>query len=293
MSPFRRGMSPPTDSLEAWIRSWLPRVGQAGFCRHLDGRTHAPLDMPVSSPDKKSRGFTLLELLAVLTVISLLTALLVPALSRGRARAHATVCASNLRQLGMAFQLYLPDNADGFPTSAPQSGLGAQPEDWLWWQVAPGQVTMRDPRQGSVMPYLGQYDPRYLRCPADRHAEARQVLWKRNPGTEQYFYSYSLNAHSDVGMASYISRDRSMIILNKSGRIRNPAGKIMLAEEKGAANDGPGDAVIDDGRWQPLGYPLTMRHSGKANVAFADGHVEIVPRDFAGPDHPEHFDPAY
>jgi prepilin-type processing-associated H-X9-DG protein/prepilin-type N-terminal cleavage/methylation domain-containing protein len=271
----------------------MTKVGQEGFCRHFDGRINDSLVMPVSSPDTKSRGFTLVELLAVLTVISLLTALLVPTLSRGRARAHATACASTLRQLGMAFQLYLQDNVDGFPTSAPQSGLGAQPEDWVWWQVAPGQVTMRDPRQGSVMPYLGQYDPRYLRCPADRHAEARQVLWKRNPGTEQYFYSYSLNAHSDVGMASYISRDRSVIILNKSGRIRNPAGKIMLAEEKGAANDGPGDAVIDDGRWQPLGYPLTMRHSGKANVAFADGHVEMVQRDFAGPDHPEHFDPAY
>jgi prepilin-type processing-associated H-X9-DG protein len=36
-----------------------------------------------------------------------------------------------------------------------------------------------------------------------------------------------------------------------------------------------------------------MRHGGKANVTFADGHVETVRREFADQDHPEHFDPAH
>jgi len=238
-------------------------------------------------------GFTLVELLVVLAVISILAAMLLPALGRGKSRARAVVCGNSLRQLGLAFQLYLQDNADTFPTSSPHSGLGAQPEDWVWWQVEAGTITMRNPKRGSVIQHLGQYQPRLLRCPDDRAADSREVLWLSNPGTEQYFYSYSLNAHSDAGMASFISRDRTLIILNKGEKIRNPSRKIMLAEEKGAANDGPGSAVIDDGRWQPLGYPLTMRHSGKANVTFADGHVERMHRDFADPDHPEHIDPAY
>ena len=50
--------------------------------------------------------------------------------------------------------------------------------------------------------------------------------------------------------------------------------------------------MIDDGRWVPTGYPLTSRHAGKANVTFADGHVELVHRSFADSDHPEHYDDA-
>jgi prepilin-type processing-associated H-X9-DG protein len=84
-----------------------------------------------------------------------------------------------------------------------------------------------------------------------------------------------------------------MMFFNKLPAVVNPSRKIMLAEEKGSPSDGPGDAFIDDGRWQPLGYPLTMRHQGKATVAFADGHVESAPREFADSSHPEHFDPAY
>jgi prepilin-type processing-associated H-X9-DG protein len=49
--------------------------------------------------------------------------------------------------------------------------------------------------------------------------------------------------------------------------------------------------VIDDGRWLPPGYPLSMRHSGRANVVFADSHVETVRREFADSSHPEHYDP--
>jgi prepilin-type N-terminal cleavage/methylation domain-containing protein len=70
------------------------------------------------------RGFTLIELLVVLAVIAILAAMLIPALGRGKARAQAAACASNLRQLGLAFHLYFSDSADVFPTSSPHSGLG-------------------------------------------------------------------------------------------------------------------------------------------------------------------------
>ena len=240
------------------------------------------------------RGFTLIELLVVIAIIAILAAMLLPALGRGKSQAQAATCAGNLRQLGIAFQLYFHDNADTFPTSSPHSGLGAQPEDWVWWQVTPapaGSFTMRDPKRGSVIQHLGQYQPRLLRCPTDRAADAREAAWLSDPGVEQYFYSYSLNAHSDLGMASYISRDRTLILLNKISTVRNPSGKIMLAEEKGATDDGPGSAVIDDGRWLPPGYPLTSRHSKRANVTLADGHVERVPFDYADMKHPERYEP--
>ncbi len=252
--------------------------------------------MRVKRQQSRHDGFTLVELLVVLATIAILAALLLPALGRSKSRAQSAACLNNLRQLGIGFQLYLQDNHDTFPTSSPHSGLGAQPEDWLWWQMTAdpsGNVTMRDPKRGSVIQSIGQYQPRLLRCPADRAAETREVLWKSNPGMEQYFYSYSLNAHSDAGMASFISRDRTLIILNKSEKIRNPSGKIMLAEEKGSVDDGPGSAVIDDGRWLPPGYPLTSRHSKRANVTMADGHVEAVPFDYADMKHPERYDPKW
>jgi prepilin-type processing-associated H-X9-DG protein/prepilin-type N-terminal cleavage/methylation domain-containing protein len=245
---------------------------------------------------RKAIGFTLIELLVVIAVIGILASLLLPALSRSKAKAQQALCRNQVRQLGLAIMLYSADHDDIFPTAAANSAAGAQPEDWIWWQTetdASGNLVMRDPAGSALVPYLGSYDSRYFRCPTDKDALARELLWKQDMNAEQYIYSYSLNAFSDFGMASYISKDRTMIFLNRHSRILNPSQKIMLAEERGGADDGPGSAVIDDGRWIPPGYPLTMRHSGKANVTFADGHVETVTKDFADASHPQNYDPNY
>ncbi len=241
------------------------------------------------------RAFTLIELLVVVALIAILAAMLLPALARAHDDAQATACENNLHQLGLGFLMYFQDNSDTFPTAALKSSLGPQPEDWIWWQVQrspSGTVTMRSPAEGSVIRELGEYDSRYLRCPADTDALHRQVVWQQNPGDEQYFYSYSLNGYDEHGMASYISKDRSIIDRNLASSVARPAGKIMLAEEKGGPDDGPGDATIDDGRWEPPGYPLSERHDGQANVSFADGHAARVRRDFADSFHPEHYVPG-
>jgi prepilin-type processing-associated H-X9-DG protein/prepilin-type N-terminal cleavage/methylation domain-containing protein len=240
------------------------------------------------------RGFTLVELLVVVSVLGIVGALLLPALGRAKGKASATICLGNQRQLALAFHLYCGDHGDVFPAAAGSSAFGAQPEDWLWWQIqvtADGQAAMRSAGESVLARYLDGYRSSYFRCPADKDALAREAAWKQDMNRELYTYSYSLNAHSEQGMASYISKARCVIRLNKLGSVVNPSRKIMLAEEKGSPDDGPGDAFIDDGRWQPLGYPLTSRHAGKANVAFADGHVETVLRSFADSSHPEHFDP--
>jgi prepilin-type processing-associated H-X9-DG protein/prepilin-type N-terminal cleavage/methylation domain-containing protein len=240
-------------------------------------------------------GFTVLELLVVVAVIAVLAAVLLPALSRAENAGKAAACENNLHELGLAFMLYFQDNSDCVPSAALKSSLGPQPEDWIWWQVQrdpSGAVTMRDPAKGRIISELGGYNSKYLRCPADHDALDRQVLWQQSPGNEQYFYSYSLNGYNQHGMASYISKDRSVVFLNRFSAISHPAQKIMLAEEKGGPEDGPGSATIDDGCWQPPGYPLSSRHAGGANVTFADGHVARVPRDFADSSHPEHYVPG-
>lgn len=59
-----------------------------------------------------ARGFTLIELLLVCTVIALLALLFFPVISGARKRSSLTVCTSNLRQIGMAYQMYVADQGD-------------------------------------------------------------------------------------------------------------------------------------------------------------------------------------
>jgi prepilin-type N-terminal cleavage/methylation domain-containing protein len=61
------------------------------------------------------RAFTLIELLVVITILVLLASLLLPGLSRAKARSHRVACLSNMRQLQLASHLYVLDHDDRLP----------------------------------------------------------------------------------------------------------------------------------------------------------------------------------
>jgi prepilin-type N-terminal cleavage/methylation domain-containing protein/prepilin-type processing-associated H-X9-DG protein len=105
-------------------------------------------------------AFTLIELLVVMAIIGVLAALLLPTLSRVKETAKGTACLSNLRQIGLAVQLYLQENENRMPRIYD----GLIPTN----NVPPSRSNTADIALG---PHLGNTN--MLRCPSDR----KNLFW--------------------------------------------------------------------------------------------------------------------
>jgi prepilin-type N-terminal cleavage/methylation domain-containing protein/prepilin-type processing-associated H-X9-DG protein len=237
---------------------------------------------PLNSCSRR-RAFTLIELLVVIAIIAILAAMLLPALAKAKAKASETQCLNNLKQLGLGFQMYCPDNNDNLPGWA-SSGAGFFQDDWIYWRKP--AATMPDGTLATInkSPIVlatgaGTADTNgsVFLCPMDKSANSRPF----------YNYSYSLDSlANNKGMAS--GHDAAGVYPFKLTWVRRPTSKIMLAEEAADAskNENPPQSTktanfLVDGRWEPHvgqtdGDTITMRHQKGGNITFADGHCQRV-----------------
>lgn len=217
------------------------------------------------------RGFSLVELLVVVAIIACLAAILLPVLFGAKEAARKAICQSNLKQIGIAFSMYVSD-WDGF---YPCNG---DPNLWMGrnWRVViqpyVGGREMRSKPFGYEKPIKVRHSDIFL-CPSDTTAPWK---WERTSyGYSACFYHWPEDIDSLAPLLSHstcadwkaiIGAIASLpIVPQNESAVRYPSRKALCAEwlsnhEKFSS---------DCGWWC---------WEGGGNYLFADGHVKYLKR---------------
>ncbi|MGE9291967.1 MAG: type II secretion system protein [Puniceicoccales bacterium] len=210
-------------------------------------------------------AFTLIELLVCISVLGLLTAILLPALSNARSGADQTASASKMRDLGQAVLLYSQENEGTFPRSWHSAGANREPG---WAQ--------------SIAPFMGASDAeissewartfnRYFRAPDDDNIDP-------------YLYSYGFNVHFELNPEGddYVGSPQTW---RKVSLVPNPSNTVLIARIQPVRFSDHFMCHLWGGIAAAQNVVNHDVYQDQANYLFVDGHVELLALE-------ETFDPS-
>jgi prepilin-type N-terminal cleavage/methylation domain-containing protein/prepilin-type processing-associated H-X9-DG protein len=249
--------------------TWRQRIGCAG------------------ERSRNEEGFTLIELLVVIGIIAILAGLLLPALSNAKVKAKSISCLNNVRQLGLACQLYVDESNDSFPYNMGASEIRQTVAqnlflDWsstiMDWEIQnPDTPNTSDNTnivlltKGGIGPYTSRSSGVY-RCPTDNVLSDLQI----QAGWQNRVRSISMNAMvGDVGAFSKGGSNTNNPDYKqffKGSQVPEPSQIFVFIEEHpDSINDGYFLNKPNSGQWFDL--PASY-HNGAVNLSFVDGHAE-------------------
>lgn len=221
----------------------------------------------------RRRAFSLLELLTVMAILSVLVAVMMPALSGGKQRGRITKCQAQIRELARAMQTYTSQNGDSFPvvrdcvSNTCAFWNGHQYYGWTGTQLNPNQREWNRVvnKELSLDPAPSNPDAaKVARCPDDDGAPGETGSY--DPLFTVLGNSYPVNPILVQGeYAEWKYRDRSL----STSQVLDTSKKILLGEH-------PYFGLTYDGYWTAIRPGWHDKISPAAGVAFIDGHAEYV-----------------